>query len=84
MNLKLKIRSRSDRLLFGTLIVLLLFLGIPSSRGFAEPLTIPPIESIVLSGRGIGYSAPAVAELDGNVSNGSEIVLGGVDGSYMH
>ena len=35
---------------------------------------------IVLDGRGILYSSPAVADLDGDSTNGLEVVVGGADG----
>lgn len=68
------------RIFFGSLIALVLQVSLSAAHGFAESFVIPSVEETALSGRGIGYSSPAVAELDGNSSNGREIVLGGSDG----
>lgn len=62
-------------------LYLVLFLtsgGPPVIR--AQQLSVPEVEEVNLNGRGIGYSAPVIADLDGSVANGKELVVGGSDG----
>lgn len=76
VNITVLIRFVLGSRALGASVYIASLLSFSVSLGLAESLTIPPVEAVVLSGRGIGYSAPAVADLDGNPSNGLEIVRG--------
>lgn len=51
------------------------------TRTNAYPLDTPERHGIVLQGGPILYGSPVIAELDGNQTNGQEVVIGGSDGS---
>lgn len=78
----------SKRLNYGILLgcsALLMIMGPFWVRdGFSQTLSDQlssdePLQ-ITLDGGGVGYSSPVVAELDGDATNGSEIVVAGADG----
>ena len=58
------------------------FLAIPGAYAL-EPDSVPGYEDLALGGAGPGYSSPAIAEIDGDTTDGKEVVVGVADGRVV-
>jgi outer membrane protein assembly factor BamB len=64
-----------------SIICVLALAGVPAfAQGLSETLAPSESQVVQVDGGGVGYSSPAVAEIDGDTSNGMEMTVAGADG----
>lgn len=78
--------TRLCTLLFAIMLALLYVHAVqaatrpPALAGWTHPSNGRERDGIILSGRDVIYSAPVIAEIDGNTANGREVAAAGADG----